>query len=96
MRKAVENGYWKALTAVKEDAFARYPDSFSWRYAVVMSKIGAPDAAMDMLERGYHQRRAAMVFLPAYRLQALYSEPRFQNLVKRMNLQEVASFSPPY
>ena len=84
-----EEGYWKAMAARKKDFIARYPGRFSWRYAVTMSKIGEPDAAIDMLERGYYQRNPRMVYLPIYPLQALYREPRFQDLVKTMNLQDV-------
>jgi tetratricopeptide (TPR) repeat protein len=90
-----EDGYWKAIAARDEETVTSYPDFFSYRYAVAMSKLGELDKAIDMLERGYHQRDPKMVFLPVYPLQALYGEPRFQSLVEMMNLQEVASFSPP-
>jgi len=84
-----EHGYWKALAAVLEEFLSRYPDHFSWRYAILMSKIGDLDTAIDMLERGYHQRHPTMVFLPSYPLQALYREPRFQEIVNKMNLQDI-------
>ena len=84
-----EHGYWKALAAEKEEILSRYPDRFSMRYAVAMSKIGDLDTAIDMLERGYHQRNPSMVFLPIYPLQALYREPRFQEIVNKMNLQDI-------
>lgn len=84
-----EGGYWKTIAAGEEETLARYPDLFSWRYAVAMSKVGALETAIEMLERGYHQRAPTMVYLPIYPLQALYREPRFRNLVKRMNLQDV-------
>ncbi len=84
-----EDGYWKAIAARGEETVNRYPDFFSYRYAVAMSKVGALDKAIDMLERGYHQRDPQMVFLPVYPLQTLYGEPRFRDLVKRMNLEDV-------
>jgi len=84
-----EHGYWKALAAEWEEILSRNPDRFSWRYAVVMSKIGDLHTAIDMLERGYHQRHPTMVYLPVYPLKTLYGEPRFQDLVKKMNLQDV-------
>lgn len=90
-----EDGYWKAIAARDEETVTSYPDFFSYRYAVAMSKLGELDKAIDMLERGYHQRDPQMVFLPVYPLQTLYGEPRFQSLVEMMNLQGVASFSPP-
>ena len=52
-------------------------------------KVGELDKAIDMLERSYHQRDPRMVFLPVYPLQTLYGEPRFRDLVKRMNLEDV-------
>ncbi len=84
-----EDGYWKAIAARREETVNRYPEFFSYRYAVAMSKLGELDKAIDMLERGYHQRDPKMVFLPVYPLQTLYGEPRFRDLVKRMNLEDV-------
>ena len=84
-----DEGYWKAIAARKEEILTGRPDLFSYRYAVAMSKLGELDKAIDMLERGYHQRASSMVFLPVYPLQTLYGEPRFRDLVKRMNLEDV-------
>ena len=84
-----DDGYWKAIAAGKEEILTRYPDLFSYHYAVAMSKVGELDKAIYMLERGYRQRDPRMVFLPVYPLQTLYGEPRFQDLVKRMNLEDV-------
>jgi len=84
-----DEGYWKAIAARKEEILTGRPDLFSYRYAVAMSKLGELDKAIDMLERGYHQRAPTMVFLPVYPLQTLYGEPRFRDLVKRMNLEDV-------
>jgi TolB-like protein len=84
-----EEGYWKAIATGQEEILTRYPDLFSYRYAVALSKIGELDKAIDMLEHGYRQRDPRMVFLPVYPLQTLYGEPRFRDLVKRMNLEDV-------
>jgi len=84
-----DDGYWKEIAAGKEEILTRYPDVFSYRYAVAMSKVGELDKAIDMLESGYRQRDPRMVFLPVYPLQTLYGEPRFRDLVKRMNLEDV-------
>ena len=84
-----EDGYWKWIAAGKKEIITRYPDVFSYRYAVAMSKVGELDKAIDMLEQGYHQRDPRMVFLPVYQLQTLYGKPRFRDLVKRMNLEDV-------
>lgn len=80
-----EDGYWKTIAARD----TRYPNVFSYRYAVAMSKVGELDKAIDMLERGYDQRDPQMVFLPVYPLQTLYGQTRFRDLVKRMNLEDV-------
>ncbi len=77
------------IAARRDEILTRNPDFFSYRYAVAMSKVGEMDKAIDMLENGYHQRDPRMVFLPVYPLQTLYGQPRFRDLVKRMNLEDV-------
>jgi TolB-like protein len=81
-----ERGYWRALAESIEDDLAEHPDQFSYRYVVALSKLGEAAAAIDVLERGYNLRAPAMVFLPIYPLQPLYADPRFKDLVQRMNL----------
>lgn len=92
--KSGEQGYWREIAAGYSHYLTKHPDIFSWRYAVAMSKIGETDAAIEMLERGYHQRAPTMVFLPVYPLEGLYQDPRFQDLLKRMNLPEMTAEVP--
>ena len=89
-----ERGYWRALAESMEDDLTEYPDQFSYRYVEAMSKLGETDAAIEMLERGYNLRDPRMVYLPIYRLEGLYDDLRFQDLVKRMNLPPPAPRQP--
>lgn len=81
-----EHGYWQFRVEIAQSYLERYPDTFSWHYAAALTKLGRVEEAIEMLERGYHQRDPTMVFLPIYPLQELYSEPRFQEIVRRMDL----------
>lgn len=81
-----ERGYWRVMAERQARFLSQYPDSFSYRYAVVLSKLGELDLAIDTLERGYHQRDPTMIFLLVYPLETLYDEPRFQALLVKMNL----------
>jgi tetratricopeptide (TPR) repeat protein len=48
--------------------------------------LGEKDKALDWLEKGYQQHSRFMIYLIALReLDNLHSEPRFQDLVRRMN-----------
>ena len=80
------SGYWTAWLEYYERLENESPDFFHWRYAVVLSKVGEFDRAIDILEKGFHQRSGAMTFIPAYPLEPLYDQPRFQALLERMNL----------
>ena len=79
-------GYWTAWREHYERIENDNPDFFHWRYAVVLSKLGETDKAMDILEKGFHQRSGAMTFIPAYPLEPLHDQPRFQALLERMDL----------
>ena len=79
-----EMGYWRALRKGHDARAERIPDLFSWRRAVVLTKLGEFDKAIEELEKGYHQRNGAMVYLQIYPLDPLYSDSRFQELLRRM------------
>jgi len=81
-----ERGYWRVIKERKAQILSRYPDTFSYRYAVALAKLGEQELAMDMLERGYHQRDPRMIFLLVYPLEALHDMPRFHSLLDKMNL----------
>lgn len=82
-----EQGYWQAkvdrLKSLREDR----PDVFDMYSVHALSNHGSIDGAIEMLEKGYHQRNGAMAFLLTYPLDELHSDPRFQDLLRRMNLQ---------
>ena len=88
-RTSGASGYWAAWVEHYERLEEKNPDFFHWRYAVVLSKLGRIDKAMDILEKGFHQRRGSMTFIPAYPLEPLYGQPRFVALLERMNLNQV-------
>jgi len=55
--------------------------------AMLYAQLGQNDQAFVYLERAYSAREAAVALMNADpRLDSLHSDPRFQNLLKRMNL----------
>jgi hypothetical protein len=55
--------------------------------ALAYNGLGEHDKALSWLERAFDQRSAAMVFLKVEpKWNNLRSDPRFQNLVRRMGL----------
>ena len=55
--------------------------------ALVYNGLGERDEALDWLERGYEQRDPKMVFLLVEpKWSNLHSEPRFQDLLRRVGL----------
>ncbi|MGI9270575.1 MAG: hypothetical protein ACR2QT_02275, partial [Woeseiaceae bacterium] len=85
-----EQGYWQATANRTEEILKRRPDFFSWWAAYARLNLGDVAGAIEMLEKGYHQRGGEMAFLLVYPLDALYDEPRFQDLLRRMNLSQPA------
>jgi hypothetical protein len=79
-----EMGYWRVLRKGYDARAERVPDKFSWHRAVVLTKLGEFDKAIEELERGYYQRSGTMAYLQIYDLDPLYSDPRFQDLLRRM------------
>ena len=62
----------------------------SYPVAAVYAALGEKDDALARLERACDERDAWMVYLPLDpRLDSLHSDPRFTNLLRRMNLQSV-------
>jgi tetratricopeptide (TPR) repeat protein len=56
-------------------------------FAIVRVGLGETDAALDALERAFAQKDAALVYLRTQPgLAPIRSEPRFQNLLKRIGL----------
>ena len=71
------------LTAL---ASAKYVPSYP--VAAIYAALGEKDEALARLEKAYEERDAWMVYLALDpRLDGLRSDPRFTNLLRRMNLQ---------
>lgn len=83
-----EQGYWQVTANQQETILNRQPEYFSWWAAYVRLKLGNVDGAIEMLEKGYHQRRGDMAYLLAYPFDALHNDPRYQDLLRQMNLMQ--------
>ena len=58
-----------------------------YNIALIYNGLGERDEALTWLERGYEQRDQRMVFLKVEpKWNNLRDDPRFNNLLKRMNL----------
>ena len=61
----------------------------AYGFAVIQNGLGEIDEAFEWLERAYQDRNAWMVFLQVVPwLDPLRSDPRFQDLLRRMNFPE--------
>jgi len=59
-----------------------------YHIALIHNGLGEEDQALTWLERGFEQRDAKMVFLKVEpKWNNLRSEPRFVNLMRRMNFE---------
>jgi hypothetical protein len=71
-----------ALRDVQSSAYVSPID-----FAIVHVGLGETDAALDELERAFEEKDAALVYLGTQPgLAPLRSEPRFQDLLKRVGL----------
>lgn len=80
--------YWKkTLDLLQEDANHKYVGPIA--FASVYVRLGDKDNAMKFLEQAYQQRNPQLTWLKSQRLWGpLRSDPRFQNLLIRMNFPE--------
>jgi len=83
-----ETGYWeepdKILGQLNELSKQRYVTPYV--LARIYAALGKKDEALRWLETGYRERAALMVCLKTdQRFDELRSDPRFQNLLRRMN-----------
>ena len=85
---AVAGARAKALAILNQAAQrSNRPEFDTWEMAIVCAFLGETNGALDWLETAYDQRDPYMVFLIVeHDLDALHSERRFQDLVRRMNL----------
>jgi tetratricopeptide (TPR) repeat protein len=77
-----------ALAALQE--IDRRPDVNTWNLAVLSATIGELDAALDLLERAYHERHYNLPYLAVLpQLQPLHGQPRYEALVRELGLEGV-------
>jgi TolB-like protein/DNA-binding winged helix-turn-helix (wHTH) protein/Tfp pilus assembly protein PilF len=75
----------KIIVQLTEAAKKHYVSSFET--ASIFAGLGDATAAMKWLEKAYQQRESQMPFLSSDgHFDSLHQDPRFQNLLKRMNL----------
>jgi tetratricopeptide (TPR) repeat protein len=75
----------KMLEALRDVESSGYVSPID--YAIVHAGLGEKDRALDELERAFETRDAALVYLRTQPgLVSLHSEPRFQDLLKRMGI----------
>ena len=64
----------------------------SFYFALVYVGVGDTERAIDALEQAYEERTGVMVFLKVEPIwDPLRSDPRFQDLLRRMNFPETAT-----
>ena len=86
---SIEGGWEGSVRAWLEAATER--DVSPWRIAVNYSRIGAADEAFAWLERGYRERDPRMTDLRSRPdLDPLRSDPRYDDLLRRMNFPEAS------
>ena len=78
-------GARKVLASLREASKSHYVSSFDM--ATVFAGVGEKDNAFHWLEKAYAERESQMAFLGiARRLNGLRSDPRYSNLLRRMQL----------
>jgi hypothetical protein len=91
-----QGGYREAMRAWAEIVARRAQDRYipATRVAGLYAAAGEPDLAMDWLEKGFEARESQMVYLAVSpRWDTLWDHPRFQDLLRRMNLRPLQPFS---
>ena len=88
-RGYAEGGYSRAMRLVSETLAARSQRAYvpSWEIATWYALAGENDLALDWLEKAYDDRGGQMGFInvdPDW--DVLRDDPRFQELLRRMNL----------
>ena len=76
------------LTELGERARQDYvsPMFFAW----IVSELGQPDRAFEQLEKAYEERSPILAFLRFPSFDNLRPDPRFQDVLRRMNFPETA------
>ncbi len=87
-RRYAEGGYQQAMHMAAETAAARVTRRYAHptRVARLYADAGEKDHAIDWLERAYEERDSQLIFLHWPQWDSLRDNPRFQDLLRRMDL----------
>jgi tetratricopeptide (TPR) repeat protein len=83
-----ENGYRGAMTSAAETmaAFSKHTYISPYIIAVIYAFAGDEENTINWLEKGYEIRDPMMPYLGYYAFDLLDDDPRYQDLLRRMNL----------
>jgi TolB-like protein/Tfp pilus assembly protein PilF len=87
-RKSGVNGYWRKQIEIYEKRQASHPDVWP-PLSVVASfyaQLGENDQAFAFLEKAYQQRETDVIYLNSPIYDPIRSDPRFQDLMRRIGL----------
>lgn len=85
-RGNAEGGYKEAMRQAAEALAARSNRAYSLNIATLYTYAGKKDLALDWLEIAYQEGMQDLVYLNVYpKWDPLRDDPRFQELIKRMN-----------
>jgi Tfp pilus assembly protein PilF len=90
-REYVAGGYHAAMRSAADTLAARLSPNHlvAWNVAVLYTLAEEKDRALDWLEKAHEARMTDIVFLDSMPLwDSLHDEPRFQDLLARMNFPE--------
>jgi serine/threonine-protein kinase len=85
-----EDGYSGAMTSAAEtmEAFSKQTYVSPYSIAMVYALAGDKEKTMEWLERGYEMRDPMMPYISIFTFNLLDDDPRYQDLLRRMNLPE--------
>ena len=85
-----ENGYSGAMTSAAEtmEAFSKQTYISPYSIAMVYALAGDKEKTIEWLERGYEIKDPMMPYVSIFTFDLLDDDPRYQDLLRRMNLPE--------
>jgi len=85
-----EGGYSGAMTSAAETmaAFSKQTYVSPYFIAQVYALAGDKEKTIEWLERGYEMKDPMMPYVGGFTYDLLDDDPRYQNLLRRMNLPE--------